>query len=51
MSSNPNARANLKTILLVIAVVCLFLEALSYPIPVFHAGWLGMALWLLSNML
>lgn len=37
-------------ILQVVAVICLFLAALSVPVPRVQAGWLGLALWLLSLM-
>lgn len=42
----------LHLILQVVALVCLFLAAFSVPFPPRMAvGWLGMALWLLSELI
>ena len=50
---NQNTRSVLKVIVLVAAVICLFLAAISpgFQVLVFDAGWFGLCLWLLASLL
>jgi hypothetical protein len=34
----------------ILRVILLVLAALNVPVPIFHLGWAGLAIWLLSEV-